>query len=238
MGQAAGPGQAIVVFDLHHLVPLPEHHVAIFPFFFLMGRGIQGLLQALIQIIDPQRALFHGGQHLDILQRLLGAQLRGLAAIEGNKPPDHRLLLLHGFKAEILQPFQDGHLALVDPVGVGDDGAAAGLAEDLRKAYHWDLAGIHHIPQYVSRPHGGQLVTVSHHDQPGTGGQGPEQGGHEGHVHHAHLVHNHHIRQQGVLRVPAKAPFPIAVFQQPVDGAGIPAGGLSHAFGRPPRRGA
>ena len=93
-----------------------------------MGRGIQGLLQALIQIIDPQGAFFMGANTW-ISCNGSCAQLCGLAAIEGNKPADHRLLFLHGLKAEILQPFQDGHLALVDPVAL----VTMALRPDWRK---------------------------------------------------------------------------------------------------------
>ena len=53
-----------------------------------------------------------------------------------------------------LRPFclaESRHLALVDPVGVGDDAAGGGLAEDLRQPADGHGAGVDDIPQDAAR---------------------------------------------------------------------------------------
>ena len=89
---------------------------------------------------------------------------------------------------------------MVDAVGVGDDGAAGGLAEDLRQPADRHHARVDDVPQDAAGTHGGKLVHVADEDQGGIGRDGPDElvGQHQ--VHHAGLVDDEHVAFQRVAR--------------------------------------
>ena len=57
-------------------------------------------------------------------------------------------------------------------MGVGDDAALGGLAEDLRQPDDGQLTAVEAVPQHVAAAHGRQLIRVAHQQQPGTTGEG------------------------------------------------------------------
>ena len=132
------------------------------------------------------------------------------------------------------------HNTLVDPVGVHDNGALLGLAENLGESHPRHHMAAQQVVQHVARPHGGQLVRVAHQHQAAVPPHGGQQGGHQGHVHHGGLVHNDGIHPQGVVLVLGKGQLSgVGVhlgLQQPVDGVGILSTGLAHALGGSSRR--
>ena len=132
------------------------------------------------------------------------------------------------------------HNTLVDPVGVHDNGALLGLAENLGESHPRHHMAAQQVVQHVARSHGRQLIRVTHQYQAAIPPHGGQQGGHQGHVHHGGLVHNDGIHPQGVVLVLGKGQLSgVGVhlgLQQPVDGVGILSTGLAHALGGSSRR--
>ena len=104
---------------------------------------------------------------------------------------------------------QVGEAPLVDAVGVHDDGAPGGLAEDFGEADHGDPAAADEVGEEIARPHAGQLVRVAHQHQAAVPPQGGEQGPHEGDIHHGRLVHNDRVHRRGSLSLWAKTSRPV-----------------------------
>ena len=199
------------------------------------GRRVQGLLKHPVQIFHAQHALFHGRKDLHVHEGLAGAQSAALSPAQLRHPLQDPLRgqdLLVDEVGGLLA--QHGHQPLVDPMGVGDDPALGGLAEDLRQADHVQPAAVHAVPEHVPAAHGGKLVRVPHQKKAGAPGQSVQKGVHQRHVHHAHLVHDDHIEDQRIVLIADEALLRV-VFQEPVDGAGVGAGGFGHALGRPAR---
>ena len=121
--------------------------------------------------------------------------------------------------------FQLRQLPPVDPVGVHDDQALLGLAENLRQPHRRQLSAAEHVAEGKAGTHRGKLVRITHQNQPLSLGDGLEQGIEQFYIHHGHLVHDHRVRFQGVILVPDEEHFPgvliDAGFQQPVDGGGV-----------------
>ena len=88
-------------------------------------------------------------------------------------------------KEEVLAAFcQVNRLSCIDFVCVDHNVALGGLAEDVGQLYHIEAAGFDNIPQYISRPHAGELVHIPHQDEPGAHIHRPQQGMHEADIHH------------------------------------------------------
>ena len=230
------PGDLIVVLDLHDLVALPEEGFPKDVLRLAEGGGVQSLLEDLVQMFHPQDALFHGGKDLHVHQGLGGPQAAALLLTQGGDPLQYPLGGQYLFEDEIgFVVAQDRHLSLVDPVGIGDDAALGGLAKDLRQADHRKAAAFQAVPQHVSAAHRRQLIGVAHQQQPGPPGQGAQQGVHQRHVYHAHLIHDDQVIDEGIVLVADESLLRV-VFEEPMDGACVGAGGLRHALGGSARR--
>ena len=125
---------------------------------------------------------------------------------------------------------------MIDAVGVHDDAARLGLAEDPREPDDGKTAGVDHIPQDISRAHAGELVHISDQDQPHAVRDGSHQTVHQHDVDHGALVHDQDVSLQRVFFVPLVAVGRLD-FQQAVDGFGLHARGLGQALRGPPGRG-
>ena len=122
-------------------------------------------------------------------------------------------------------------------MGIYHDVAFSCLPEDLGQHHHREAAGFNDILKDASRSHAGQLVLVSHQDQPGAGQHGFEKRVHQGQVHHGHLVNDENVCIQGIFFISLEPAFSFALrasayFQKPVDGGRLISGGLCHPFGR------
>ena len=235
------PDHIVVIPGLHDPVPYPEHPLAPQDLPLAGGLGVQGLLQKPVQIHGAAGTLSGGGQHLDLVRRDVHIVRQAGAAQLQHR--GHRPLGVPAAEEEEipLVPFQFRGFSQVHPVGVADDGGLLRLPEHLPEKHRFDLLAADQVGKHVARPHGGQLVRVSHQHQPGAGPQCPQQCGEQGHVHHAHLVHDDSLRLQGLLLrfleghlmaglVPGHA-------QQPVDRLGLHARQLAHPLRRPARGG-
>ena len=126
------------------------------------SRRIQDLLQLLVEIGGPDGAPLHGGQNLDVadpvrvivagqvLRHILHDQIRRLL---GRLPPR---------KKEIAVPAAAyvGPLSPVDPVGIHDDPAALGLAEDPGQLHDRDRPAPDDVREDIAGADRGQLVHV------------------------------------------------------------------------------
>ena len=120
-------------------------------------------------------------------------------------------------------------------MGIHNDQALLGLAEDLRQPHHGKVSCPDHILEGKSRPHRRQLIRISHQNQPFVSGDRPQKAVEQLHIHHGHLIYNHRIRLQGIVLVPDKAHFPgfrvDSRFQKAMNGAGILPGHLRQPLG-------
>ena len=139
----------------------------------------------------------------------------------------------------------DGHFAMIDAVGVGDDVGARFLAKDGLEAHDGGTAqgcarapftvafyGSDDICQDVAGADAGQLVDVADQQEVGAEGDGLEQMVGEHHVEHRGLIHNDEICLERILLVALKRhAFGRLEFEQAVQRAGLAAGGLAQALG-------
>jgi hypothetical protein len=139
--------------------------------------------------------------------------------------------------AVALRGAQVGHAAGVYPVGVGDDLALSGLAEDLGEARHGHGAGADDIGQHLARPHRGELVHVTDKDQRRLVRQCLHQGRHQGDVHHGGLVNHEQVALQRIVQAALEAPVPGVHLQEAVDGLRLHPGAFREALGCPSRGG-
>ena len=190
-----------------------------------LGGGVERLLQRPVQGGGARAPLPGGGEHLDLLRR--DAHVLGQAGPTQLHNGVHRLGRVPPAQVEkVLGPvFQIGRRPPVDPVGVHDNGALPGLAENLGEGDGRHHAAPDQVVQHVPRPHRGQLIRVAHQHQPAVPPQRRQQRRHQGYVHHGRLVYNDRVRLQGVVLVFGKGKLSrIGVqlgLQQPVDGGGV-----------------
>ena len=176
--------------------------VDIFPLSFC--RGIEDALQDLVEPLDAQASPPHGGQDLDVL--------RSAAHIAGQHLPDQ----LDGVLVDDrdLVPLQEKEIpalvvheqlvSLQDPVGVHDNIALTGLAEDMVEHDGPEGTGFDQVLQDTAGAHAGQLVDVADQDQPGADRDRLQQRVEKIHVHHGHLIDNDDIRLERVTLIALK----------------------------------
>lgn len=92
-------------------------------------------------------------------------------------------------------------------MGVDDNGALPGLAEDFTERHDGDDTRIDDVLQDVPGTDGRKLVHVPHEDQGGPSGNGLEEVMHEDRVDHGSLVDDEKIHVEGRVLVFLKAPF-------------------------------
>ena len=225
----------VVVADLHDLVPDPEFAQAHTQ---ALAAPVEPLLQLGIQALDPDEALVHGADHLNLGRKRREMELLGDAPADRLENGGEDLGLLLGpdeVEIRILVALGriDELLALVDPVGILDDEAAGFLAEDFAQADDRLGPGLDEVAQELARPEGGQLVLVADQDEPHGRGHGLDQRVHQGQIDHGELVDDDGLAlQRPVLVSPERAQLGIEL-QRPVQGLGFLAGGLGQALGRP-----
>ena len=193
-------------------------------------------MEQVIQILHSAQVLVHGGEHLEAVLGLGPGQV-------GIKVHN----IVHGFlfrgkfpETEIIFSFPLGHHALVDPVGIPDDGAQLCLAEHIFQPDDGHSTAADDVLEHGARPHAGQLVHIPHQDQPAAQGQRFQQVVHEHDVHHGSFVHNDCVRFQGIVLIPSPEGISFSVgcvFQQPVDSERRLSGTFCQPFGRPSRGG-
>ena len=86
-----------------------------------------------------------------------------------------------------------GHLSLYDAVSVLDDQAFLRLPKDIGQPHSGDNIGTQYLAQNVARPHAGQLVSVSYHDDAAVVARRRKQGLKQLYIHHAHLIEDDDI---------------------------------------------
>ena len=110
---------------------------------------------------------------------------------------------------------------MVDPMGVDNDPALGGLAEDLGQADDRHPPRVNNIRQHLAGTDRGQLVDVADEQQCGLVRQGPQQSPHQRHVHHRGFVHDQQIAVEWLLLVALEAAGPRVGFEQAMDRLGL-----------------
>ena len=241
-GLAAVPlkGNIVVVAHLHHLVPYPEHAAGGFDLGQAGTGRIETLLQLLIELHGAHRADLGGAQHLDIPDRV-----KAIAAGQpGADQVAHQLLAGSAVRFDheeiIVLAAVEQRFALHDPVGIGDDQAFGGLAENLIQADGGKTACPEHLSQNIARPYAGQLVGIPYHNDAAAHPQRGQQALEQFDVHHTHLVQNHRVTAQQILFVMNEPHHTAGIvhLQQAVDGGSPMAGEFFQPFGGPAGGGA
>ena len=243
-GRLAGIFDLIIVFGLNDLVAHPVLRLAVQQGVHTGAFRVQGLLQETVQVCRAAVALLGGGQHLNAAGGLRlplflrKAQVFGQTGTQQIAHGLSRFGLQHlAGKEKVRVPAaQNGHFPVIDPMGVKDDHAALVLPENIRQADGGHHIAVQYVLEHVACAHAGQLIRVAYQNDAGAGQHGPHQAPHEGHVHHAHFVHDQAVAFQRVVLAAGESAAVAAVFQQPVDGLGLLAGGLAHALGGAARR--
>ena len=183
----------------------------------------------------------HRGEDLDLVEGIEAEPLGDPLLDQGDDQLQDplRVLLLDEVKiVELLRgACQVRHLPLVDQVGVDDDRAFPGLAEDLVELDDGNGPGIDDVPEDVSRPDGGELVHVAHEDKGRPRRNGLEQVVHQEGVDHRGLVDDQEVAVERRILVFLEAALLEAVFEKAVDRLGLVARRLGHPFGGPAGRG-
>ena len=110
-------------------------------------------------------------------------------------------------------------------MGVHDDEALLGLAENFRQPHRGQHLAAEHVAEGETGAHRGQLVRVAHQHQTLALGDGQQQTVEKLHVHHGHLIHDDGVGLQGMVLIPdedhlARAGIDIGL-QQAVDGGSL-----------------
>ena len=134
---------------------------------FLRGRRVQILLQHTVEPFHPQHAFSHGRQHLNV--KRLGVHEFGQFFLnECQQHPNDNVGVIPFQEKEIHALIVQRHLLPpVDAVGIDDDITLGCLPENLCQPQYRKGLGTDDVFQHTARPHRGQLVHVTHHDEPG-----------------------------------------------------------------------
>ncbi len=132
---------------------------------------------------------------------------------------------------------RQGHVALVDAVGIDHNAAFPGLAKNLRQTHHMDDSGGDEIGEHAAGTNGGQLVHVADENQPGGGRKRLQQTVRQRQVHHGELIHDDQVGIQRLPGMAMKGSIMRLELQQSVKSLGFPPGGLGQPARRPPGRG-
>ena len=160
------PHHVVVVFHLHHPVPLAEHIGPELPLPLLRGGGIYGGLNGPVEAPGAAVVLPGGGKHLDLFRRdahIFGQPFahqlhNSLLSGERLASPEEK----HVLGAVVME---GGHDPLVHLVSRTDDGALGRLAEHLVEPHHGHPAAPDQVGEQIPRPHAGELVRVPHQHQ-------------------------------------------------------------------------
>ena len=136
-------------------------------------------------------------------------------------------------------PFGSGEVrqvALVDPVGAGDDPALGRLTEHLRQPHDRHRLAGDQVGQDLARTNRGELVDVAHDQQRRAVGNRLHQRLHQHDVDHRGLVHNEQVAVERIIRVALESSGLRIDLQQPVNGLRLEPGRLGHALGGTPGR--
>ena len=182
----------------------------------------------------------HGGENLDVCQRIQPVPTREAPLRQVHDELLELLRLLLGEKVEVLRgpracDREVRELAPVHPVGVRDDPALRGLAEDRRQADGRDTRDSQEVLQDRPRPHRGQLIRVAHQEERGGEGNRLEQVVGEQDIDHGRLIHDHEVGLQRIPGVPLEPPFARVPFQQPMERARLVPGDLGQPLRGAPR---
>ncbi len=86
-----------------------------------------------------------------------------------------------------------------------DNVALACLPENLFQHHHMVCAGCDQVLQNAARTHAGQLMDVTHQNQPRSHADCPKQGVHQVNIHHGHLINNNQVCLQRIFFIPLKS---------------------------------
>ncbi len=123
-------------------------------------------------------------------------------------------------------------------MGVNDDPALGGLAEDLGQAHDRHGTRGDDVGQNLPGPDRRQLIDIADEQQRRAFRQGPKDRPHQRHIDHRGLVDDQQITVQGLDFVAPEAPGPGIGFEQAMDRLRLEAGALGQALGGAAGRGA
>ena len=192
-----------------------------------------------VQGAGAKRAAVHRAEQLDIAHRVQTETLGQAFADDLDDLGDPVLRILGADKVKVapaIRPLQIRHLALVDPMGIGDDPALGGLPEHLGQAHHRHSTRADDVRQHLPRPDRGQLVDIAHQDQGASIVHGLHQRVHQRHVDHRGLVDHQKITLDRVV-LTALEPAGLRIdLQQTMDRLGLEPRGFGQPLGGPSGR--
>ena len=252
------PLHLVIIFNLHYLIPYPVYGPPGFLFLFGFVRGVEMLLERLIQPFYPQNAFAHRSHNLNI--KRLGMNIaRKLLLEQGDGGAYNCLRVIPPDKQKIPAALSQIHwLPRMDLMGIDNNVTLCGLAENVCQLYYIEAAGINDIPKHIARTYAGKLIHVTYQNQPGSYVYRSKKGMHKTYIHHGHLINNNDICVQRIFLIsvkmhPGRPPLTHSCsmyiravaagysgrnqLQHTVDRSGLISGSLRHTLGRPSCRG-
>ena len=233
--------EVVVVAGLDDFVADAEVGAVAFDLGFELVWWVEGLLEDVVEVGDAGGAAVHGGEDLDVVERVEFEFVGDAVADEvGEGFGDG--LRCGAFDEEEVFDFvlsvsslvfsrEAWELAVVDGVGGLDDLGGGSLAEDFGEACDGDGFGIDDVAEDVARADGGELVDVADDEQVGVIGECLEEGVHEWGVDHGCLVEDVEVVAGELVAGVAGEAFAGLELEEAVEGEGFEAGGFGHAFG-------
>ena len=126
------------------------------------------------------------------------------------------------------------HLAVNDPMRIGDNQALLCLPEDLLEGNDRHTLALDERLQETARAHGRELVAVTDENDPAAEPDRPQQMREQQHIDHGHLVHDENVAFEGIFLVMREFLIACRVklhLQQAMDGLGFIPGQIRDTLG-------
>lgn len=204
----------VVVFGLDDFVAKAELPAGAVHGGLVWLRGIQRVLEFVVEGSGAEAAAVHGAEDLDVSNGVC-LESSGNAVFDDVKESGEEFFRLVAFDEEEVGIGRGGGefwgLSSVDLVGVGNDLAAGGLAEDFGELGDGSGSAGDDISECGAGTDGGQLVDVADQEKVTVFGEGAKEAVHEEDVYHGAFVDD---EQLGVERAGfvALKPAPLGIY--------------------------
>jgi hypothetical protein len=172
--------------------------------------GVQRRLQLDIEGAGTKATPVHRAQHLDVAYGSEPEALRDALPHDRQQLSDAFFRVGRIDKEEVtaLGRRKLWHIVLIDTMGIDDDPALSGLAEDLGQAHDWHGTRCDDVGERLSWLDRRQLINVTDEQQLGLVRQGVQQSPHQRHVDHRRLVDDEQITLERRLLGALESPGP------------------------------